>query len=115
MQRRISTTMVRYPWLVCLADDGTVAGYTYAGAHSERAAYQWSADVSVYNHEKYRRVGVGSALYSAMLAILELQGIRRVCAGIALPNEASVGLHEAMGFEFLGTYRDIGYKFGAWH
>jgi phosphinothricin acetyltransferase len=114
MRRRITTTLESHPWLVCDVG-GLVAGYAYASAHRERAAYQWAADVSVYNHPGYHRQGVGRALYTALFAILRGQGIRQACAGITLPNEASVGLHEAMGFVPVGMYHHIGYKFGGWH
>lgn len=114
MRSRIVATLERFPWLVC-GDGGVVAGYAYASAHRTRAAYQWAVDVSVYNHEAYRGRGVGRALYTALLAILRAQGFQQACAGIALPNEASVGLHEAMGFLPVGVYEDIGYKLGAWH
>lgn len=114
MELRISSTLTRHPWLVC-EHDGLVAGYAYAAQHRARAAYQWATDVSIYNAEAYRRRGLGRALYSALLLLLESQGFRQAGAGITLPNEASVGLHEAMGFRPVATYPDIGYKFGEWH
>lgn len=114
MRRRITSTLTNYPWLVCEVD-GLVAGYAYAGPHGVRGAYQWAADVSVYNHGSFRGRGIGRALYAALLEILARQGVRQACAGITLPNDASVGLHEAMGFRPLGVYPDIGYKLGAWH
>lgn len=114
MRSRVESTLARFPWLVC-EQQGRVAGYAYASAHRARAAYQWSADVSVYNHADYRGMGVGRALYTSLLEILAAQGYRNACAGIALPNPASVALHEAMGFKPVGVYPDIGYKLGAWH
>ncbi len=114
MRRRIEVTLQRYPWLVC-ERQGRVLGYAYAAAHSSRAAYQWSVDVSVYVHEEARRTGVGRALYASLFAALELQGFYNAYAGATLPNPASVGLHEAMGFRSVGVYREVGYKMGAWH
>jgi L-amino acid N-acyltransferase YncA len=98
-----------------VAQDGlAVAGFAYAGAHRERAGYRWAADVSVYVHERCRGQGVGRALYTALFALLSEQGIKVVCAGITLPNPASVALHESFGMRRLGTYEAIGWKAGAW-
>ncbi len=114
MRRRIDETLAVLPWLIC-EDQGQIVGYAYASSHRARAAYQWSVDVSVYVHEQARRMGVGRALYTSLLRILALQGFYNVYAGITLPNPASVRLHESLGFEPLGVYRGVGYKFGAWH
>jgi phosphinothricin acetyltransferase len=92
-----------------------VLGYAYAGAHGSRAAYQWSVDVSVYVREGARRTGVGRALYASLFAVLDLQGFYNAYAGATLPNPASVGLHESVGFRLVGVYRGVGYKLGAWH
>ncbi len=113
MQRRIETTLAKLPWLVCEAD-GQIMGYAYASRHRERAAYQWSVDVSVYVAEAARGQGLGRKLYAPLLGILEDLGYCSALAGIALPNPASVGLHEAMAFKPIGIYRNIGYKLGAW-
>jgi phosphinothricin acetyltransferase len=114
MRERIAKTLKAYPWLVC-DDDGLILGYAYASRHRERAAYRWSVDVSVYVREGRRRSGLGRALYTSLIALLRLQGFYSALAGATLPNAGSVGLHEAMGFEPVGTYRDIGFKCGAWH
>jgi phosphinothricin acetyltransferase len=114
MRRRIEGTLERFPWLVC-ERHGRVLGYAYAGAHGSRAAYQWSVDVSAYVHKGERRTGVGRALYASLISVLALQGFYNAYAGIALPNPASVGLHEAVGFRPVGIYRGVGYKLGAWH
>lgn len=110
---RISKTLAMYPWLV-FEREGRVAGYAYASAHRERRAYQWSVDVSCYVHGDFRGQGVGSALYRALFGVLERQGFHGAFAGIALPNDASVRLHESVGFEAVGTYREVGFKNGAW-
>lgn len=113
MQSRIRKITAQYPWLVCVRN-GDVCGYAYAGAHRERAAYRWAVDVAVYIGEGQRRTGLGRALYTALFEILVRQGYFKAYAGVTLPNPASVGLHEAMGFTPVGIYRGVGYKLGAW-
>jgi L-amino acid N-acyltransferase YncA len=113
ISRRIRDTLMAYPWLV-FERNGDVIGYAYASRHRARAAYQWSVDTSAYVDEKFRRRGVGQALYLSLLAVLEAQGFVNAFAGIALPNPASVALHERVGFTPLGVYRGVGYKLGAW-
>jgi L-amino acid N-acyltransferase YncA len=102
------------PWIVCEAAHG-VLGFAYAGRHRDRPAYRWSVEVSAYVRADARRAGVGRALYTSLLALLGVQGFRNVYAGIALPNDASMALHRAVGFESIGVYRNVGYKHGAWH
>lgn len=114
MTNRQAKTLARFPWLVAICD-GEVAGYAYAGQHRERAAYQWSADVSVYVYKDFQRRGIGRALYTPLFAILRVLGYFNVYAGIALPNLASVALHEAMDMTPVGVYRHVGYKGGKWH
>jgi len=114
MRRRIEETLERFPWLVC-ERHGRVLGYAYANAHGSRAAYRWSVDVSVYVQEEAHRTGVGRALYTSLIAVLALQGFYNAYAGATLPNPASVGLHEAVGFRTVGVYCGVGYKLGAWH
>lgn len=114
MARRAARCMERTPWLV-YERDGAVIGYAYAGTHRERAAYQWSVEVSAYVHHAAHRQGIGRALYASLFAALVVQGFRNAYAGVTLPNEASVRLHTSVGFTPVGVYRGIGYKFGAWH
>jgi phosphinothricin acetyltransferase len=111
MADRIRIISRDYPWLVAVIDD-QVVGYAYASRHRDRAAYRWAADVTVYISAEHHRRGVGRALYDALFGLLERQGVHEVCAGVTLPNDASVGLHEAMGFVPVGVYRDIAFKFG---
>ncbi len=101
-------------WLV-LEDAGRVAGYAYAAPFHGRAAYRWACEVSVYLEAGRRRTGGGRALYDVLLPHLTERGYRVAVAGMTLPNDASVGLHAALGFEPVGTYRRIGFKFGTWH
>lgn len=114
MRARIAKTLgAGLPWLVAEAD-GVVCGYAYASKHRERAAYQWSVDTTVYVADGRRGQGVGRALYCALLPLLAELGYCQAFAGIALPNAASVGLHEALGFAPLGVYRNVGFKLGQW-
>lgn len=98
-----------------LAEDaGAVAGFAYAGVHRERQSYRWSCEVSVYLAPEHRGRGLGRALYQSLFSLLEEQGYRMMLAGITMPNEPSVALHRALGFEEIGVYRRIGWKAGAW-
>ncbi|NMG11061.1 arsinothricin resistance N-acetyltransferase ArsN1 family B [Brasilonema sp. UFV-L1] len=114
MQQRIAKVIQKLPWLVC-EHDGKVLGYVYAAPHRDRSAYQWAVDVSVYIREGVRRSGIGRALYTSLFKILVLQGYYSAYAGATLPNTGSEKLHEVMGFQPIGVYRDVGYKCGAWH
>src|SRR5215470_16594201 len=114
MRQRISGTLQHLPWLVC-DRQGEVLGYVYASPYRARAAYQWSVDVSVDIHAQTRRTGMGRALYHTLFQLLSLQGFYQGFAGITLPNPASVGLHEALGFRPVGVYKAVGYKLGVWH
>jgi phosphinothricin acetyltransferase len=114
LAQRIDAASSSYAWLV-LEDDGRVVGYAYGGRFNARPAYRWACEVSVYLELGRRRTGGGRALYEALLARLRERGYRIAVAGMTLPNEASVALHAALGFEPVGTYRRIGYKLGRWH
>ncbi len=111
--RRITGISRDYPFIVA-ERDGELAGYAYASAHRARAAYRWAVETAIYVASGHRRCGVGRALYGELLPLLARQGLQIACAGITLPNDASVGLHERCGFTYLGTYRRIGWKAGAW-
>jgi L-amino acid N-acyltransferase YncA len=114
MRSRIEKTLASLPWLVAEDAAGTVCGYAYASKHRERAAYQWSVDTTVYVREDMHGRGVGRALYGRLLPLLAELGYFQAFAGIALPNTGSVGLHEAVGFEAIGVYRNVGFKNGEW-
>jgi L-amino acid N-acyltransferase YncA len=111
---RIAETSARYPWLV-LEDGGRVVGYAYATQHRARAAYRWAVEVGIYVDGAHRRRGAGRQLYEALFGLLRRQQLRIALAGVTLPNDASIGLHRALGFEHVGTYGAIGWKAGAWH
>src|SRR5579862_9520011 len=108
MRARIAAYLEHAPWLVCERDGG-VAGYAYASKHRERLAYQWDVEVSVYVHERARRLGIGRGLYASLLKLLVLQGFFNAYAGITLPNRDSVALHESMGFTPVGVYSGAGF------
>jgi phosphinothricin acetyltransferase len=113
MRSRMEKVLARLPWLVA-EQSGELVGYAYAGAHGERAAYDWSADISVYVRVDRQRQGVGRALYTALLDVLRALGYVNVYAGITLPNPGSVGLHESIGMRHLGTYHRVGWKSDTW-
>lgn len=113
LARRIAAQSRCHPWLVA-ERDGEPAGFAYASPHRSRAAYRWAADVAVYVVARHQRRGVGRELYRGLLELLRRQGLRTACAGITLPNDPSVALHEALGFVPVGVYRNIGWKAGAW-
>jgi L-amino acid N-acyltransferase YncA len=111
---RIATATATHAWLV-LEDSGRVAGYAYAHKFAERAAYRFACETSIYLEFGRPRSGAGRALYEALFARLAERGYRQAIAGMTLPNAASEGLHRALGFEPVGTYRRIGWKNGGWH
>ncbi len=114
MAARIETVLATHPWIVAERSD-RILGYAYAGPHRSRAAYRWACDVSVYVRPEAQRRGVGRELYRALFGILSRQNLAVAFAGIGLPNEASVALHESLGFTPVGTFEQVGFKFGAWH
>lgn len=113
MADRIARHGTSHAWLVAEVD-GAVAGYAYGSLHRDRAAYASSCDVAVYVERAHSRQGVGRSLYAELLPLLGDRGFHAAFAGIALPNDASVGLHETMGFTPVGIYREVGWKLGGW-
>lgn len=111
--KRIENTLPRFPWLVCEID-GAVAGYAYASKHRERAAYQWSADLSIYVDERYHRRHIATALYQVLAETLRLQGYYTAFAGVTTPNPKSEAFHTAYGFKSIGVFQNVGYKQGQW-
>ena len=110
MAERIRTAHL---WLVA-ERDGRVEGYAYGGRHRDRAAYDRTAEVSAYIDRSAQRRGIGRELYTALFHELRERGFRLLVAGITLPNEASVAIHEALGFEPVGVYKNVGFKNGQW-
>jgi phosphinothricin acetyltransferase len=113
-ERRIRDAQTKWAWLVA-ERERDVLGYAYASPYRQRAAYRWSVETSAYVDAAHRRQGVGSALYTRLLEVLAAKGYCTAYAGIALPNEASIRLHQALGFGEVGVFRRAGHKFGRWH
>ena len=114
MRERIERSIASHAWLVA-EREGRILGYAYAGPFAVRAAYRYTAEVSVYVDRNAARGGVARALYARLLDRLRERGMHSAIAIIALPNEASIRLHEAFGFEHVGTFRETGRKLGRWH
>ena len=114
MRRRIASIRDTYPFLV-FDDGGRVQGFAYASAHRAKPAYRWSVETTVYAPRQLHRRGIGRALYTRLIDLLIRQGYHAAFAGIVPPNEGSVGLHEAMGFVYLGTFPEIGFKHDQFH
>lgn len=112
---RMARAMASHAWLVLEDDEGQVVGYAYGGRFAPRAAYRFACEVSVYLAAGARGQGGGRALYTILLDRLAARGYRMAFAGMTLPNDASAGLHRALGFEPSGVYRAVGWKAGAWH
>jgi L-amino acid N-acyltransferase YncA len=112
--QRIKTNTTEYPWLVCL-QDGKIVGYTYAGKHRYRKAYQWSPESTIYLDSEIHGRGIARILYETLFSILRLQGYFNVYAAAILENDRSVFFHRALGFEEIGIFKKVGYKLGNWH
>lgn len=113
-RQRMAAVLEHAPWLV--AEDGALLlGYAYATRFRDRAAYRWTMEVAIYVAQDNRKEGLGKALYARLFEALGVQGYRTLIAGVTLPNPASIALHEGFGFEAIGTFPRVGYKFGAWH
>lgn len=110
---RVITISNNYPWLVYVKDN-KIIGYAYGSKHREREAYQWSADVSVYLHKEATGKGIGTKLYKALFTLMENLGYYNLYAGISLPNEKSIRIHEKFGFSLIGIYKKVGFKFNRW-
>jgi L-amino acid N-acyltransferase YncA len=114
MSERIAEVQSAHlPWLVMEIDAGVV-GYAYASKWKNRCAYRFSVEISVYVDAAFATQGSGSLLYAALLAQLRTLSIHAVMGGIALPNAASVGLHEKFGFKKVAHFKEAGFKQGRW-
>lgn len=113
-EKRFLKVKKKFPWLV-YEKDNQIAGYAYASSHRERVAYQWSAEVSVYLAPQFQGQGIGTQLYRKLFPMVKALGIRNVYAGITLPNVASEKIHQKMGFQSVGVYQNVGFKFSRWH
>ena len=101
------------PWLVW-EELASIQGFAYASKWKGRCAYRHSAEATVYLEPKSTSRGVGSRLYQALLTDLRRRSFHAVIGGIALPNEASIALHERLGFRKVAHFEQVGWKFGRW-
>ena len=114
MERRIAGERPGFhPWLVA-EEDGRVVGYAASSPFRSRSAYRWVVETGIYLAPEGCGRGIGRALLTPLLELLERQGYVAAIGAIALPNEASVALHEKLGFTCSGTYRRVGFKLGEW-
>jgi L-amino acid N-acyltransferase YncA len=114
MRNRISSIISDdYPFLVC-EDESQLAGYAYAHPYRPRAAYKYSVETSVYIKPSFERRGIGTSLYTPLLEEIRKRDFHAVIAGISLPNEASVRLHEKFGFQKVAHFKEVGFKFERW-
>ncbi|HFU4189877.1 TPA: N-acetyltransferase family protein [Streptococcus suis] len=111
---RIEKTLGKFPYLVAV-EEGKLLGYAYASTYYARAAYDWTVELSVYIQQEARGKGIGSILYDALEEDLTARGFKNFLACIALPNPASISLHEKRGYEQVAHFKKVGYKFGSWH
>jgi L-amino acid N-acyltransferase YncA len=113
-ETRIKTITAEYPWIVC-EHNNEVIGYAYASKHRYRTAYSWAVESAIYLSEKFHHKGIASILYKTLFDLLRLQGYVNVYAGVTVPNIKSEKFHLASGFYDIGYFKNIGFKFGAWH
>ncbi|MEX3011738.1 N-acetyltransferase family protein [Hoeflea sp. TYP-13] len=115
MKRRFaSLTSRNYPYIVAEDENGQLLGYAYAGPYRERPAYRWTVEDSIYIDKDARGRGIGKALLIRLIERCEALGFRQMIAIIGGPEEGSVALHRALGFDEIGTMHATGYKFGRW-
>ena len=113
MRGRIEDVLAGLPWLV-YEQEGAVVGYAYGSRWRTRSAYRFSAESTIYVRPDCHGRGIGRRLYGELIEQLRGCGIHRVIGGIALPNDASMALHESLGFKHVARFEEVGYKFGRW-
>lgn len=115
MAQRIAVSDATRPWFVLETNDNngvsTLLGYAYAARWKERSAYRFAREVSIYLISDARGEGFGLALYTTLIEALRETDIHILLAGITLPNEASIALHEKLGFKKVGEFEEVGKKF----
>lgn len=112
-QGRIANTTKNYPYLAAV-EDGVILGYAYASAFHPRAAFRWTAEVTVYLRKEAHGRGIGRMLYEKLEEILKKQNVQTAVALIADPNPESVAFHEKMGYAVAGRLTNCAYKLGQW-
>ena len=114
LEQRIVRALDAWAWLVAEVE-GRPVGYAYGSAHRPREAYRYAVETSAYVESGFQRQGIASALYRQLLTDLATRGYHNAYAGVTLPNNASLGFHRHLGFEDIGVFPRVGYKFGQWH
>jgi phosphinothricin acetyltransferase len=114
IEQRIARVLAAKPWLVH-EEEGRVLAYAYASVFRERAAYNWSTEVSIYVDSSAQGRGIGRQLYATLFDVLRALGFQQAIAGATMPNAASERLHLNMGFTQVAHFPAVGYKFGRWH
>jgi phosphinothricin acetyltransferase len=113
MKSRIVQSLKKYPWIV-YEKNNLILGYAYASEWKSRCAYKHSVETTVYLQQDAKRNGIGTLLYKNLMEQLGRNNVHAAIAGIALPNDASIALHEKLGFKKIGLFKEVGYKFGNW-
>ena len=113
MKKRIVEVIDEYPWFV-FEDNEKILGYAYLSRYKSRCAYKNSVEISIYLRNGHENKGIGTALLNQLFSEVAGSDIHAIIAGIALPNEASIKLHEKFGFEKVAHFKEIGFKFGKW-
>ncbi len=113
MEDRISELIGKHPYLVAEID-GEIQGYIYAAQFKLIQAYRYAVEASIYVRNQQKQRGIGSGLYNKFLDELEETEVHAIIAGISLPNDASVGFHEKLGYEKVAHFKEVGYKLGRW-
>ncbi len=113
MVARVTDLSARHPWLVYELG-GELAGFAYASPWKSRCAYRFSVETTVYLAPDHVGKGIGSALYASLIEKLKPTDTHSLIAGISLPNDASIALHEKLGFDKIGQFKEVGRKFGQW-
>lgn len=114
MTHRIKKTLEKFPYLVAI-EQNQIIGYAYASVYRTRHAYKWDSELSIYIDEHYHGQSVGKILYEKLIDILKAMHIQNVYACITYPNEKSEKFHQKFGFELIGCFHQVGYKFDTWH
>ena len=113
MSRRISDTTMTFPWLIA-ERNGSIAGYAYATTWKSRSAYRFAVESAIYLKPDMTGHGIGHDLYESLIGELQKRRLHCVIGGIALPNAASVALHEKLGFKKIGDFAEVGWKLNTW-
>lgn len=114
MRERMNAVQAHHPWLVAV-NDGEIEGYAYARSFRNRPAYGWTAETTLYVRSARRGLGIGRGLGTSLIACLRLQRFRTLVSVVALPNPASIRLHQALGYRSVGVFHHVGWKLGRWH